>query len=70
MSAAYDAGYEMGARHARTGDPLDQSDARCLPLETELDAAARAYDPRAPFGSADFHRGYERGYEDTMGGRS
>lgn len=63
----YTLGYAMGLRHARTGDPRDTSHVRCLPLEHERDEAARACDPRAVFGSEDFHAGYDDGYEAVVG---
>lgn len=63
-AAIYRAGWDMGARHAVTGDPRDMSDARCKPLESELDTAAMAY----PFGveRAAFYGGYEAGYESRL----
>ncbi len=62
---AFATGLAMGVRHFGTGDPDDVSDERCEPLEAERDAGARAFDPRASFGSEDFHLGYERGYENA-----
>ena len=65
-SPAYDAGFSMGYRHAHTGDPDDWSDARCNPLETERDSAAKSFPHSGPFGNGTFHIGYEEGYEAAL----
>ena len=62
-SAEYRAGYAMGLRHSRTGDPLDLSGERCEPLERERDEAARALPHTGPFGNGAFHVGYDEGYD-------
>ena len=60
-SPTYRAGFAMGVRHARTGDPADVSDARCLPLEAEARAAEDTFLSLVARGQ--FARGYDDGYD-------
>ena len=55
------AGFAMGVQHARTGNPADVSDARCLPLEAEARAAEHTFGSLVARGQ--FARGYDDGYE-------
>lgn len=60
---AYTRGYEMGARHATTGDPRDFSDDRCAPLTDEREAAATDYKGKV---RGAFYGGYQHGYESQL----